>query len=336
MATARKLMTLEEVNDRMGRDAVQLDPVDFSNKKHQLDYDGNTFVLSVGKKERKISEDGISYLTQVLDLPKALPKKLATEPDMMTYILNERAKRSGSILSPLKRGSSIVSFVDHSQTLVSNQQVMESIGKCVNGPLFDKVYVGENGVSSFTVVSENDKKMKIGKGDNFIGGVRLENNPMKSSSTKIEAYLERLVCLNGAIAPSAHWSAPRTIDGDVGDWINDNVGYAMGESRKMFKSIAKLASSKIDSNLMDFLENMYVQLKIPETVRDLITRRIVKEGASNMYDIFNHITFVASNYRAIREDDTLSARLMRISGHFAQHIEDVCNSCSRPVLTEPA
>ena len=51
------------------------------------------------------------------------------------------------------------------------------------------------------------------------------------------------------------------------------------ESRKMFDSVNKLAKSKIDVNLMDFLDNMYEQLNVPETVRDLITRRIVKEGA---------------------------------------------------------
>ena len=52
-----------------------------------------------------------------------------------------------------------------------------------------------------------------------------------------------------------------------------------------------------------------------------------------MYDIFNHVTHVASNYKRVRENAGLSARLMRIGGHFAQHLEDMCRTCSRPILS---
>ena len=163
--------------------------------------------------------------------------------------------------------------------------------------------------------------------------LEIENNPFKSPSTKIESFLERMICLNGIIAPGVHWSAPKYMKGDADEWLSDSIKKAEKESRKMFDSVNKLAKNKIDVNLMDFLDNMYEQLNVPETVRDLITRRIVKEGAEIMYDIFNHVTHVASNYKRVRENESLSARLMRAGGHFAQHLEDMCRTCSRPILS---
>ena len=333
MSDKRALMTMDEISDAIDlNDYKASKPIDFSVKKNRFDYDGDEFVLITGNKEKRITPSGIKNLMYSVDLPSSLPNKMKTEPELMAKLINGWAENKGLYMRSLSRRNSVVSFVDNDQTLISNNEILAAAKSALKEPLFDTVHTGDDGKSMFSIVSEAGKKMNIGKNDRFLGGIRVENNPLRSRSTKIESYLERLVCLNGQISTSAHWSAPRNIEDDVSSWLTSSITYARNESESMFKSIANLADKVIDANMMDFLENMYEQLKVPEKVRDLISRRVAKEGAKTLYDLFNHITYVASNYRALREDPELSARLMRIGGHFAEHIEETCQSCNRPAF----
>ena len=331
----RSLMTLEDVKEKVSSlNYTKAEAVDFVSKKNRFEYDGENFRLIHGKKDKRVGAGGIKNLVKVLDLPSALPKKLSGDPELMLHIMNERSSKNNGNIRVLSKGNSALSFIDGDQTLISSNDILDNVGKALKGPMFDKVTIHEDGNVTYNIVATKNKPFVAKKGDNFVGGVRIANNPLQCATTKVESYLERLVCLNGMIAPRAVWSSPKIIEGDVDEWVRDNVTHAYNNSKNMFKSILKLVGNKeklkIDSHLMDFLENVYDQLKIPETVCDLITRRIVKKGADSMYDIFNHITYVASNYKAVRENDKLSARLMEIGGEFAQNIEDLCNTCHRP------
>ena len=337
----RSLMTLDEVKEKVSPiNYTKTEVVDFTSKKNRFEYDGENFQLISDKKEKRIGAGGIKHLVNVLDLPAALPKKLSSDPELMLHVINERSTKNSGNIRVLSKGNSALSFIDGDQTLISSDEIIDNVGKVLKGPMFDKVTIGQDGNITYNIVATKNKPFVAKKGDNFVGGVRISNNPLQCASTKIESLLERLVCLNGIIAPRAVWSSPKTIEGDTDEWVQENVTHAYNNSKNMFQSILKLVNKKdklmIDSNLMDFLENVYDQLKIPETVCDLITRRIVKKGADSMYDIFNHITYVASNYKSVRENDRLSAKLMEIGGEFAQNIEDLCNTCNRPKFTVEA
>ena len=329
----RELLTLDQVKDEVDLyDYKTSKPIDLSRKKNKVEHDGDEYILSASGKDKRITKGGMANLMNVLNLPAALPKKLENHPDLVRNLVNDVCDRNGAYFRTLSKRNSIVSFVDAEQTLISNSEILDAAKSALKEPLFDSAFIDEEGRGKFTIVSEAKNKMNVGKNDRFLGGVRVENNPLRASSTKIEAYLERLVCLNGAISTQAHWTAPRNMDAEIKEWLVTSMGSAVNESNSMFTSIAKLADKKIDANMMDFLENMYDQLKVPEKARDLITRRVVKEGADTLYDLFNHITYVASNYRAIRENPDLSARLMAIGGHFSEHIEQICKSCNRPAF----
>ena len=332
MAPKRSLLTLDQVREQVDvNDYKTSKPIDFASNKNRFEHDGDEFLLVTGKKEKMITKSGMTNLMHAMRLPPSLPKRLEAYPDILQDVVNRVSDRSGMALRTLSRRSAIMSFLEGDHTLISNAQLLDATERALKEPLFDGAVTTEDGRASFAVVSESvNPKLLIGKKDKFLGGVRMENNPLRASSTKIEAYLERLVCLNGQISSQAIWTAPRSIDDDVGDWLNMNIGHAAKESEKMFDSISKLAGRKIDAEMSDFLENIYEQLKVPEKVRDLITRRIHKEGCDTLYDLFNHITYVASNYRKVRDDADLSARIMRIGGHFAEHIDHTCRSCNRP------
>ena len=334
MSNKRELLTLDQAQEAIDMyDYKTSKPIDFSRKKNRFEHDGDSFVLVANGKEKRIAPVGVSNLMHSLNIPTALPNKLKKHPDLVSDLINKVVERENSYLRTISRRNSVMSFVDSEQTLISNGEILEAAKSILKEPLFDQARTTEDGVASFNIVSEAGDKLRIGQHDKFLGGVRIENNPLRSSSTKIESYLERLVCLNGQISTRAFWSAPRRMEDEPRDWLETSITNARNESDGMFKSIAKLADKKIDANIEDFLESIYDSLKVPEKVRDLISRRVTKEGATTLYDLFNHITYVASNYKAVRENPDLSARLMRIGGHFAEHIEDACESCNRPAFS---
>lgn len=328
----RQLLSLEDVaNTITSGDYKKGSVVEFGGKKRGVQFDGEDYVLR-GKKDRQITESGINYLIKALGLPPALPKKI--DADILAYVINTKASRTSASLSPILSGRKIVSFVGSGTTLISNEEIVDSIGRTMREPQFDKVYQGEDGNLSLTVVSEGKKQMSVTKGDKFVSGVRIVNNPMASKSTSIESYIERLVCLNGAIVPQAIWRAPNVINGDTDMWLDQNMESAIKETRTMFKSIKGLREHRIDGNLTDFLANLYEDLKVPVSIRDTITRRAIDKGTDNLYDLFNHITYVASNYKKVRDSDDFSARIMRISGYLANNGSDICAQCNRPQFAQ--
>ena len=326
----RKLLTLDEV----GSHATLLDydktkPVDFIGKNEIVDYDNDIFTLKVGKKDFMLTNTGVKSLLDGIKAPNGLMKKFANDPELISYIINRTGMRNGVAGNALIKDNSVVGFSDADEKLISNGDILSVISNKINSPMLDKFYMNEDGSSGFYVVSQDDV-LKVNNRDRYANGVLILNNPLKGNSTSVEGYLERLKCLNGQIVADSVWKAGKSITQDPSVWLGRSIQTAMKNSKKTFASIKDLKNHTISLEMATFLESMYRDLKIPVAARDFISRRIMEHGAENMYDIYNHVTYVASNYQEVRDNVVLSGALMRSSGDFANNIESLCNACSRP------
>lgn len=306
--------------------------IDFADKKTMVEHDGNSFILKAGKKSRVITDDGIDRLMRTMKVGKTIRKDFLNDPELVKYVINRTAERQGLFVSGLTRDSSVVSFVAPDQTIISNEQILEAIKKKIDQPYLDKFYMTDKGESSFYIVSNPEGTLSVGKNDRFANGVLIKNNPLVATSTSIEGFLERLVCLNGMIARRSVYEAPKEFEVGINKWLGSSITAAMKASAGMMPDIEKLKQHKITVDLSSFLESLYADLKVPVKARDLISRRIMAEGADTMYDIFNHITHVASNYREIRDNEGVSSTLMRNANDFVLDIESFCDSCNRPTF----
>ena len=306
--------------------------VDFASKKTEVDHDGNSFLLRVGKKRHVLTDDGVDRLMRTMKVGRTLRKDFRTDPELVKYVINRTAERQGLFVNGLTRDRNVVSFTTPDQTIIPNEQVIEAIEKRVPEPYLDKFNMKDNGDTSFYIVSNPEGAMKLGKNDRFAGGVLIKNNPLVTTSTSIEGYLERLVCLNGMIAQRSVYEAPKEFDMSINKWFKNGINGALEATAGMMPELEKLKDHQITVELSSFLESLYSDLKVPLKARDLISRRIMSMGAETMYDIFNHITHVASNYREIRDNEGLSSALMRNANEFVLDIESLCAACNRPTF----
>ena len=331
----RTLLKIDDITSQAtAMDYSKSIKVDFADKKTSIDHDGNSFLLRTGKRTLPLTDDGVDRLMRVMKQGRTLRKDFQNDPELVKYVINRTAERQGLFVNGLTRDRSVVSFIAPDQVIIPNEKILEAIAKRVPDPMLDRFTMTEKGDTGFYVVSNSDGNLKVGKNDRFASGVLIKNNPMVTTSSSVEGYLERLVCLNGMIAARTIFEAPREFEVPVTKWLNSSIREAIKATNGLMPSIQRLKDHVITVELSSFLEAMYKDLKVPIKARDPISRRIMAEGADTMYDIFNHITHVASNYREIRDNDNISAALMRNANDFVLDIESLCQSCNRPTFAQ--
>lgn len=306
--------------------------LNFTDKGTSIGNQGETFVLTSKGHEYMISSLAMRNIVQTLELPVAMVKKLETYPDLLAKNIDYMIEHKGLTRKALIKGKQVVAFANPNATLVKNEQVLDSLKNNLVPLIIDKVDVSNDGTLRINAVQE-DNKLEVTKGDIFRSGVFIRNNPFGVSNTSIEGYLGRLVCLNGQIAGETTFTAPKVIDGPIPSWLNTNIKKARSVGVDLFKSIKELKEKTIDVELAEFMEGVFLDLQIPESVQVYILNYLMKNDAESMYDIMNAITYVASHYKGVLDDPGMSDKLMRAGGHFARHVAKACNSCHRAVIS---
>lgn len=145
----------------------------------------------------------------------------------------------------------------------------------------------------------------------------------------LSGYWERLVCTNGMTSTQnvMHFTK-RADEADDKEWITTNVPTILekvGTEVDRFKALKDVA---VGTHTDEELSAMLADFGIPPAVREMIRNRLVNHPVENLYQLANHVTYVASNYSRVLEDPSLVRRLMRVGGNIVQH-HSICESCHR-------
>ena len=145
----------------------------------------------------------------------------------------------------------------------------------------------------------------------------------------LSGYWERLVCTNGMTSTQNVMHYTRKADeADDKEWITTNVPTILdkvGTEVDRFKALKDVA---VGTHTDEELAAMLADFGIPPAVRDMIRNRLVNHPVENLYQLANHVTYVASNYARVLEDPSLVRRLMRVGGNIVQH-HSICETCHR-------
>lgn len=326
----RVALTKEQVMEELSKfDISKTVNVDFSSDETKVVHD-NGIAVKVGRKVYPLAPTGINSLVIRLNLPSSLPNKLSEQPDLLVHNLQTLSSLKNMQGKMLLRNGEVLSVVAPNALILPHEQVVNNIERRIKEVRFDKVFEDPPGVFNIHAFTGNGQQLDAGQGDYFKTGVKVVNSGLGLVQPSVSGYAVRLKCLNGAIAVDDLWRAPAKLSNEDGaDWLDDSIRNARKVGKKFFAKIKSLKDIEIHSEHMDaFLESIYGDLGIPESVRDFISRRVFKEGADNMYDVFNHITYVASNYVALQEHPRFVNRLLTAGGALTNHAE-VCPTCYR-------
>ncbi len=299
--------------------------IDLGSKDTKLEQDGEMVLTHKGK-THKMSELAKQSLIVSAGLPKGLSKALQSYPDLLVHNVAYMAKKRNLALRVYTRGRNVLAITDPNLMTIPNERIIETIDKRVDDVAFDQVYETPKGVFNFHAFTQGDVEnpMQIVPGDIFKYGVRVSNSPYGIRRPAVSGYLVRGICLNGAVSVDDVWTAPYK---DDPEWLDASIRSARKVSRGFFKKIKALSDITIDPDHIDeMLESIYGNLQVPQGVREFVSGRVIKEGATTMYDIFNHMTYVGSHYRAVQDHPSFIIRLMQAGGALTNHASS-CGSC---------
>jgi len=153
-----------------------------------------------------------------------------------------------------------------------------------------------------------------GETDAWYAGVHISNSVIGKAQTRVEPYLFRWWCTNGA---TTHVGLPawnRKKDGqadDVYEWAANTVDSLFGHYNELFAKIQALNSLDITGNTADILREIFESYGVPVSQRNSIMNSLLAANPITMYTVMAAIT-QAANDPDLAPDR--ADKLMRIGG----------------------
>ena len=275
-------------------------------------------------------------LGQVLGVPGAYIQKTPHYlmiPHMNFWLTNAPVQQMTVALS----GDEAVAFSKGAAAPVSNSMLIDVLSETsgsdllvhhVSSDIFRTTY-------SLTVDATHDLGTAVRRGDIVRTGITVDNSYAMTGPTAISAYIHRLVCTNGAVSVDHTYKMSRRGGGGDEDstraWAQDAIAQVLASLDTEVGRLRALQSIRLDEHLSKSLGSVFAEFNVPQGVRDRITDVVIDTRAETLYDLYNAITYIASNEEEVIDNPALVARLMRIGGSLASHPE-FCDSCYRMIV----
>lgn len=137
-----------------------------------------------------------------------------------------------------------------------------------------------------------------GASDEWAGGIHLTNSLMGKSQTKLETYLFRWWCTNGATSVMdgvGTWSRRGDQEvQDVYEWASQAVDEVLGGLEHNFDSIQALTRLNVDGNVNDVITDILDRFEVPLHQRKSVADFLIETESITMYSIMNAITQTAN------------------------------------------
>lgn len=164
--------------------------------------------------------------------------------------------------------------------------------------------------------------------DMWYGGLHLTNSLIGKSQTRLEPYLFRWCCTNGATAileEGGIWSRRRNTEEelDVYEWARASIDDVLGGLEDQFDRVQALTKLSVpDTGAADVVREIFDTFSVPVSQRQPIIDRLATQAEVgmdlSMYSIMNAITQEANTIAPDRAD-----RLMRVGGALPSSTFDV-------------
>jgi hypothetical protein len=259
-------------------------------------------------------------------------------------------ERQGS-LKALTRDGEIQAIIDGKVEVRDPVDYMRTVERAMGGRKHvkgykvwgtsDRQYISLVGSNEYNMGGRDYQRLEGGAqgvkvNDVVASGIQLYISPYGYSAPggtgmglDLSGYWERLVCTNGMTSTQNVMHYTRKADeADDKEWIGTNVPTILNKVETEVDRFKALKDVAVGTHTDEELAAMLADFGIPPAVRDMIRNRLVNHPVDNLYQLANHVTYVASNYSRVLEDPSLVRRLMRVGGNIVQH-HSICETCHR-------
>lgn len=165
--------------------------------------------------------------------------------------------------------------------------------------------------------------------DQWSAGIHLSNSLTAKSQTRVDPYLFRWVCTNGATSEYGdknRWNrrSQGQEEQDVLSWARSVVDEVFEGIPQKWSELQKLTQVGIEGNAQDILREVFRTYGVPYTQQnEIISTLADNEGELSMYDLMQSITQLANN--PLLKPERVDS-LMRIGGSIPTALFDPLNS----------
>ena len=332
-----KEMSLDELKETVS-DLDELERITFDARtgNGQFKFEGGRIVfdLRMGSMDRYYPTlEAYTGLAHTLGVPGTYVKKTPHRL-MIPHVNFWLEERGGPDITLSVRDDKIESFTKGAIAPYPNRTIINEI-EAIAGPEAKAHHVSHSFFrTSYSISSPRYQSYidAVEVGDIVHGGVRVENSYAKARPVEVSAYVHRLICTNGAISSDSLFRMTRQTSGvDMDEWVINSIENAFNGLEEEYARLNRLKEITFDGHLSDNLVSVFSEFSVPVGVRDRITDMILDNTVVNLYDLYNTVTYIASNDEDVLENPTLSSRLMKVGGRIAAHPE-FCDGCHRLML----
>jgi hypothetical protein len=137
-----------------------------------------------------------------------------------------------------------------------------------------------------------------GEQDQWAGGIHLTNSLIGKSQTKLETYLFRWWCTNGATTQMADVGTfsrrGEHEEQDVYEWASNAVDEVLGGLETQFDQVQALTQLSVEGNAADIVGDIFDRYRVPVSQRQDVLNTLMDAESLNLYTVMNAITQTAN------------------------------------------
>lgn len=161
-------------------------------------------------------------------------------------------------------------------------------------------------------------------------GLQIRNSLIGAEQTRIDGYLFRWVCTNGAIdtrATSGAWSRRgHSTDDEVYEWARSTVDEVLGGLEPSLDAVQGMVDIPIEGEANEVLRDVFTHYRVPLPERARIIENMVESDQLTMYGLMAAVTQAANDPNL---DPSHVESLLRLGGDLPHASTSRCDACRR-------
>jgi hypothetical protein len=278
--------------------------------------DGQQLSYKQGRKTYAVPQAVAQHATRLAKIPVAYAEKCPA--DLLAINLNYFMPSIGQ-MQMVTKGNDLVALTTPDKPILRSDKVVRKIETSVHPTEYRHLNIKPELVEIYAV---GERREAVKRGDLVRGGAYMAYSPLGLIDPVVKGYAEILRCVNGMITSEStvvfHYGGE---DGDVYSWLGKNLKAAYNTLKPETNRLREMSNQQI--NPSEMIDHVLRGIRGEET-RNLIRARVMDNPTRTMYDLHNHVTFVASHEV---QDPGTRHHLMTAASGLTEH--RTCPVCHR-------
>jgi hypothetical protein len=305
-------------------------------KVHEVTHDRNTAVMSNGDnitfrpggrgRQVAIAPEGVTSLVKFTGLPTEVQEKLS--PRVFGQVATELLA-SKQRYGYLTHGDEVTSFVPQRQyKQYSPNRVLSTIERAIEGADYNRVIIHPQPVVDLEIVGAREEAVQ--RGDLVRAGALVTFSPIGIVAPRVQSFVMRLVCTNGATSIDVMRDFTGAGEGDdVWQWFRKSLKAAIRAITPILNRWQEMIGQEISpEDRAMILAALIKQARLTAIQAKAVQQRALQEPPRNNYDIMNLMTWAASHLDMEPAAIRRARRATETFEHETTHAR-VCPVCQR-------